>query len=122
MSAFPGWPAEHLALQSPSDRRVHAFPALGELHSEAICEHIALTDRLIRPLPDARVCLGCLAVQAETMWNGGEAMGNSNGGGENDLPGKDQDAGDGATADAPEGPQDTPGEAPGEWPVFPITK
>lgn len=72
MSAFPdpGWPAEYLVLQSPSDRRVHAFPALGELHSEAICEHSASTDRLIQPLPGARVCLGCLAVQAETMWNG----------------------------------------------------
>ena len=118
----PDWPADLLWRQSPWDHKVHIFPALGEIHSEALCQHSALTDRLINPLPMARACLACLVIQSETMWNGGEAMGNSNGGGDNDLPGKDQDAGDGATADTPEGQQDTPGDAPAEWPPFPITK
>jgi hypothetical protein len=64
----PEWPDEYHLLQSPWDHRVHAFPALGEIHSEAICTHTAITDRLIEPLPQARFCLACLLVQAEMLW------------------------------------------------------
>jgi hypothetical protein len=64
----PDWPAEYRLLQSPWDHNVHAFPALGEVHSEAICQHTAITDRLIEPLPNARFCLACLLVQGESLW------------------------------------------------------
>lgn len=63
------WPPEYQLKQSPWDHHVHAFPALGEITSEALCKHSARTDRLIKPLPHARFCLACLLIRAERMWN-----------------------------------------------------
>lgn len=55
-------------LQSPWDHHVHAFPSLGEVHSEAVCQHSATTSRLVKPLPGARHCLGCLLKLGEMQW------------------------------------------------------
>jgi hypothetical protein len=49
-------------LQSPWDHFVHAFPEMGEVASEAICEHCAPTSRLTDPLPGAKRCLACLLI------------------------------------------------------------
>lgn len=58
----PGWPGDLLWRQSPWDHFVHAFTALGEVASEAICGHCAPTSRLPEPLPGAKWCVACLLV------------------------------------------------------------
>lgn len=47
---------------SPWDHHVHGFRELGEVASEAICQHSALTSRLGQPTDDDQRCLGCLLV------------------------------------------------------------
>jgi hypothetical protein len=49
---------------SPRDHTVHAFRVLGELVSQAICAHCALTQRLTEPGEDNRRCLGCLMIRS----------------------------------------------------------
>lgn len=60
-------------LQSPWDHNVHAFAALGEVASEAICTHCAPTSRLIEPLAGAKKCLGCLYLHGNDLAGQGEA-------------------------------------------------
>ena len=45
--------------KSPWDHNVHAFRVLGEVASEAICEHSVLTRRLEEPSDDDRYCHAC---------------------------------------------------------------
>jgi len=49
-------------LQSPWDHFVHAFRELGEVASEAICQHCAPTSRLVEPFQGAKRCLACLLI------------------------------------------------------------
>jgi hypothetical protein len=51
---------ELLWRKSPWDGNVHAFRELGEIASEAICEHSALTSRLQTPTNRDRKCHACL--------------------------------------------------------------
>jgi hypothetical protein len=52
---------------SPWDHRVHAFRELGEIASEAICQHCAPTSRLGEPTHADRRCLGCLLVHGDDL-------------------------------------------------------
>lgn len=45
---------------SPWDHNVHAFAMLGEVASEAMCTHSALTSRLTEPNGHDRRCQGCM--------------------------------------------------------------
>jgi hypothetical protein len=46
---------------------VHAFRELGEIASEAICQHCTPTSRLTHPTDNDRRCLGCLLVHGDTL-------------------------------------------------------
>jgi hypothetical protein len=46
--------------KSPWDHNVHAFRVLGEVASEAICKHSALTRRLTEPEETDRACQACM--------------------------------------------------------------
>ena len=52
---------------SPWDHHVHAFRMLGEIVSEAVCSHSALTNRLAEPLPEDRHCYGCLYLHGDDL-------------------------------------------------------
>jgi hypothetical protein len=47
---------------SPWDHRVHGFRMLGDVASEAICSHSAITSRLTEPSDQDRRCQGCLMI------------------------------------------------------------
>ena len=52
---------------SPWDRRVHAFRALGDVVSEAVCQHSALTSRLAEPGDHDRRCQACLLLHGDEL-------------------------------------------------------
>jgi hypothetical protein len=52
---------------SPWDHQVHGFRELGEVASEAICQHSALTSRLDEPLDSDRRCQGCLLLHGDEL-------------------------------------------------------
>lgn len=54
---------------SPWDRHVHAFQTLGEVVSEAVCSHSALTRRLAEPVSEDRRCYGCLFLHGDDLAN-----------------------------------------------------
>ncbi|MGB3440938.1 MAG: hypothetical protein WBA97_19490 [Actinophytocola sp.] len=49
------------------DLKVHAFQALGEVVSEAVCTHSALTSRLVEPTGNETKCLGCLLIFGDQL-------------------------------------------------------
>lgn len=49
------------------DLKVHAFRTLGEVVSEAVCTHSALTSRLVEPLGDEPKCFGCLLIFGDQL-------------------------------------------------------
>jgi hypothetical protein len=49
------------------DLKVHAFPSLGEVTSEAVCTHSALTARLVEPRGDEPKCFGCLLIFGDKL-------------------------------------------------------
>lgn len=61
----PVWPDNLMRRRSPWDNRVHAFRELGEVASQAVCAHSALTDRLDEPLPGDPECLACKRLREE---------------------------------------------------------
>ena len=49
------------------DGRKHAFRKLGEIASEAICTHTALTAKLTVPGDGAKPCLACMLIHGSEL-------------------------------------------------------
>jgi hypothetical protein len=65
---FTGWPTrEYVWAVSPWDHRAHAHHRLGDVVSEAVCEHRCRTSTLIDDDGTVPECLGCLKVIGSEM-------------------------------------------------------
>lgn len=53
--------------RSPWDHFVHAFHALGEVASEAICTHSARTSGLAEPEEGAKKCQACMLLHGAEL-------------------------------------------------------
>jgi hypothetical protein len=49
------------------DHQVHAFRKRGEIASEAICSHTALTAKLTEPGDSSKPCVACLLVHGNEL-------------------------------------------------------